>query len=172
MISPDRIRRLVAQNLLTADFSHLEPPPVKDDSLSSRVNWARQRIDSLPRSTCSLLYVPDLPLGAFFQPNPNDKNYIDFAAIQRQQKRDAERTSLIRAAGVPAGWDGSPEYHFIEKNRQALPAVNVKKAINLYFSGSDGSSPETVEKFGFCNTQTIAGAPAQIRINRRDFLAG
>jgi hypothetical protein len=64
-LSPkDRIRQIALEHSAMSDNSHLEPP--KPRSLSECVNWDRQRTDSLPRSTCSLLCVPDLPLHPFF----------------------------------------------------------------------------------------------------------
>lgn len=65
-LSPrERIRQITAENIANADRSHLEPRP-EQSGYYSCVNWERQRIDALPRSTCSLLYVPDLPLDPFF----------------------------------------------------------------------------------------------------------
>lgn len=63
------MRELALEMSALADKSHLEPPPQR--SLAERVNWERQKLDSLPRSTCSLLYVPDLPLHPFFTHSSN-----------------------------------------------------------------------------------------------------
>lgn len=168
MTSFDRVFACAAESIRTADKSHLEPRQV---DYYANVNWARQRIDSLPRSTCSLLYVPDLPLGEFFSPKPTDNNYSDFHALDRQLKRDDERRSLIAAAATLEEGGGGREYHFIDKNRQSLPGVNTKKAVNLYFSALGCINAENVKSLGSCNTQTRDGRPTIIRINRSDFLA-
>ncbi|MDP3876517.1 MAG: hypothetical protein Q8Q50_06005 [Methylobacter sp.] len=164
----ERMRQCTAESIRTADKSHLEPLQM---NYYANVDWGRQRIDSLPRSTCSLLYVPDLPLDDFFTPKPTDKNYSAFDRFERQLKTDLEIRSSNAAEVELAEGDGSRESHFIEENRQSLPVVDVKKAVNLYFSGLGCANAETVKSLGLSNTQTIAGRPAKTRINRSDFLA-
>lgn len=188
----EQFRQLQAdfqQSLLTSDRSHLERPH-RDDSLTSRVNQGSQQIALDIRSKARLsAHLTDLDargLYRFFDPDldayvlavkpadhPNEEyqTFIDFEVFAHQQKREAETKLSIVAAGTLAEGECRHEDRFSSKKPQALPTIDTKRAINLYISGLEGSSPESAEKFGFCNTQTIAGAPAEIAINRCDFLA-
>ena len=188
----EQFRQLQAdfqQSLLTSDRSHLERP-LRDDSLSSRAPQGRHQIALDIRSKARLsAHLADLDargLYRFFDaaldayvlavkpagdPNEQYETYTDFEVSEHQQKREAETKLLHAGAGTLEEGDSARVNRFNEKKPQALRSIDTKKAINLYISGLDGSSPETAEKFGFCNTQTIAGVPAEIAINRTDFLA-
>jgi hypothetical protein len=169
LTAKERIRKLHADSLLNSDSSHLEPPAKVETSYYSRVNWKRQREISRPSSTCSLLCVPELPLGDFFTSKPTDSDFIDFEADARLQRRAYSNNAQLRA--TVAGGGGSAQFDFIEKNRQSLPVRIPKRAEILHLLALDGESPGMAKKFGLYNIQTIAGAPAKIAINRRDFLA-
>lgn len=187
----EQFRQLQAefqQTLLTSDRSHLEPP-LRDGSPSSRVSQSSHQIALAIRSKARLFaHLSDLDargLTRIFDeerdcyflvvkpaddPNEQYQTYTDFEASEYQQEREAETKLSIVAVARPEGLGCGTEDRFNAKKPQALRSIDIKKAINLHISGLDRSSPETAEKFGFCNTQTIAGVPAEIAINRGDFL--
>lgn len=178
----DRLKQLQAdfqQSLLTVDRSHLEPVPLVASYTEPQyidyraLDRAQQRLTKhladLEARGLYRVYSPDLDAYVLStQPPRNNQNLGFSGVVVRQNHLDAEINSNCRATGLAE--DGSAEFHFIEKNRHSLPVTHTKKAINLHFSGVTGESPEMAEKFGFCNTQTIAGRPAKIDIQKSDFL--
>ncbi|MFI3156779.1 MAG: hypothetical protein QX199_11545 [Methylococcaceae bacterium] len=188
----EQFRQLQAdfqQSLLTSDRSHLERP-LRDDSLSSRAPQDRHQIALDIRSKARLsahlvdldargLYrIFDADLDAYVlavkpagDPNEQYQIYTDFEASAYQQKREAETKLSIEAVAGPEGFGCGTEDRFNAKKPQALRSIDTKRAINLYISGLDGSSPETAENVWFSNTQTRDGRPTLLRINKTDFLA-
>lgn len=179
----DRFKQLKTdfqQSLLTADRSHLEPLPMVESFPQTQhidyraIDRAQQRLTKhladLAARGLYRVYSPDLDAYVLStHPPRNNPNFGSSGAVGTQKHLDAEINSNFRATVLAE--DGSPEFHFIEKNRHSLPVTQIKKAINLHFSGVTGESPEMAENVWRSNTQTIAAIEAVLPINRCDFLA-
>jgi hypothetical protein len=172
----DRFKQLQSdfqQSLLNLDRSQLEPIPPYTAIEYVHTHQRDERY--LSRSTCSLQYVPALPGFWYWRPVQIDPTLIDLR--ERCQARFLARQKELAANGIHLVLDISKNCYFWSTKPQTLPkqphslpvetAENEKKCTFLPVAQE---SRKTAKKFGFCNTQTIAGRPAKIDIKKSDFL--
>ncbi len=113
------------------------------------------------------VFYPEL--NAFIGVPASKASAVHSVVFDSQHSQLDETKSFFCVTGRGAA--GSTKKHFLEENRQSLPVKTTQNEKKVAFLASAQESPEMAEKFGFCNTQTIAGVPAKIAINRTDFLA-